>query len=520
MPAPPEPPLVVTVDVGSSSVRARCFDARGRALPAAGQHPYALDVTADGGVEVDAERLLALAAGTLDGLLAQLGADAGAVGAVAVATFWHSLLGVGADGRAATPVYTWADTRSAGAAARLRARLDPAAYHARTGCVLHPSYLPARLEWLRAEFPATAAAVRRWMSFGEYLQWRLFGEARCSLCMASASGLFDQHRQAWDAPTLAALGLDPEALSPLVDLDAPFRGLRGEFARRWPALRAVPWLPALGDGACSNVGAGCATPERAALMVGTSGAMRVCWRAERVTVPPGLWCYRVDRRRVLLGGALSNAGSVYAWLADTLRLGPPEALEREVALLPPDAHGLTLLPFLAGERSPGWLASARAAIVGLSLATRPVDILRAGLETVAYRFALIHARLAEACPRLAEVVATGAALAASRTWTGIIADVLGVPVARSAEPEASSRGAALLALETLGALPAADAVPAAVGETLHPDPERHARYRAGLARHQALYGLLRPWYEPDGPPADLPGAGRAAPATLSGSSCG
>ncbi len=492
---PPESPLILTLDVGSSSVRALCFDGRGHAVSRAHQRDYEPTTTPDGGVEVDPEQLLALVAEALDGLLADVRPAAQRVGAVAVSTFWHTVLGVGPDDRAGTPLYSWADTRSAHAVELLRGRLDEKAYHARTGCVLHTSYLPARLLWLRMADPGAFARVRRFMSFGEYLHLRLFGDTRCSISMASATGLFDQHAQCWDEPVLGALELSPDALAPLADLDAPFGGLRGEFARRWPALARVPWLPALGDGACSNVGAGCIAPDRAALMVGTSGAMRVAWATETVTVPRGLWCYRVDRRRVLLGGALSNGGNLYAWLRDVLALGDPDEIEREVATMTPDAHGLTLLPFLAGERSPGWVATARAAIAGLSLATRPIDIVRAALETVAYRFALIYGPLREACPGAGEVVATGGALAASPAWTQIMADVLGVPIRPSSEREASSRGAALLGLEALGVLPSIDAAPAGLDPPVLPDPGRHARYRAGLARHRHLYDALIPFYE-------------------------
>jgi gluconokinase len=202
----------------------------------------------------------------------------------------------------------------------------------------------------------------------------------------------------------------------------------------------------------------------------------------------------VDRRRILLGGALSNGGNLYAWLAETLRLGPPAETEQALAAMEADAHGLTVLPFLAGERSPGWVAGARAAIAGLRLTTTPLEMVRAGLETVAYRFALIHAILGEACPGADEVVATGGALAKSPAWTQILADVLGVPLRPSAEPEGSSRGAALLALEALGVLPSLDAAPARFGPTVAPDAARHTRYRDGLARHRQLYDALIPFY--------------------------
>ncbi|MGH7377461.1 MAG: gluconokinase, partial [Candidatus Methylomirabilales bacterium] len=75
-------------------------------------------------------------------------------------------------------------------------------------------------------------------------------------------------------------------------------------------------------------------------------------------------------------------------------------------------------------------------------------------------------------------------------WMQMMANVLGEPVTASAEPEASSRGAALLALEALGHLPDLAAAPAAMGETYSPEPGKHQRYRDGLKRHRALYEAL------------------------------
>ena len=239
----PQSPLVVTLDVGSSSVRANCFDAGGRALPVECQLEYEPTTTPDGGVEADAERLFDLTARALDGTLAALGGRASEVAAVATSTFWHTVLGVGADGRARTPLYSWADTRSAGAVETLRADLDEKAYHDRTGCVLHTSYLPARLRWLAETDPAAFGASRVFMSFGEYLHLRLFGETRCSVSMASGTGLLDRHAQDWDGPTLDVLGLEPGRFAPLADLDAPFAGLRSEFAEPVAGAGPCPLAP-------------------------------------------------------------------------------------------------------------------------------------------------------------------------------------------------------------------------------------------------------------------------------------
>src|SRR5262249_55281924 len=134
------------------------------------------------------------------------------------------------------------------------------AVHARTGCVFHSSYLPAKLLWLSQAQPGVFRRARRWMSIGEFIFLKLFGRPICSVSMASATGLFDQNLCAWDGEVLAALSIDPDQLSPLGDMNTPATGLIAPFARRWPRLRAIPWYPALGDGACNNLGSGCITP--------------------------------------------------------------------------------------------------------------------------------------------------------------------------------------------------------------------------------------------------------------------
>lgn len=483
-------PLILALDVGSSSVRAIVYDASGRAVNGAATHtPYQMDITPDGGVEIDADRLLGIVCECIDRLLRDLKNMRHRLGGVACCTFWHSLMGVGGDGKPLTPVFSWNDTRSRDDAAALGQRLDVDSVHSRTGARPHASYWPSKLRWLRRTRPDVFGRVAHWMSPGEFIHLRLFGRTLCSVSMASGTGLFNPNACAWDQEMLAESGIEPRQVSPLAGDQDSLSGLTGEYANRWPALARVPWTPAVGDGACSNVGSGCVTKESVNLMVGTSGAMRVCWPAERVRIPRGLWCYRANRRYVLLGGALSNAGDVYAWCLNSLRLNSND-LEAELAVLAPDAHGLTVLPFFSGERSTGWADHARASIVGMSLNTRPVDILRAVLEAVAYRFAAIDERLREEVPDVTSVVASGGGILNSPVWTRMMADVIGVPVVASAVPEASSRGAALLALESLGFLDDLGSILAPKGKVYQPDSSRHEAYRRGRRRQESLYDLL------------------------------
>lgn len=471
---------ILALDVGTSSIRAIGYDALGRPLPGADARvscePTA---TPDGASELDPEELVAATALAIDRCVASAPGPPAAVGA---SVFGHSLLALDADGRPLTRLITWADTRSDGAATALRARLDETAVHARTGAPLHSTFFPAKLTWLRQARPDVFARAATWCGFAEYLLLRLTGRLRASVSMASGTGLLDQRPGAWDTAMLDACSIGPGRLPPIDD--APLIGLAPEWRARWPALADAPWLPAAGDGACSNLGTDCSGPERIALNVGTSAALRLVTPAPRA-VPWGLWHYRVDARRHLIGGATSEGGNVLAWARRTLALpGDDAALDAALAAVAPDSHGLTALPFLAGERSPGWRGDARAAVAGISLATTAPQILRALVEAVAYRLAAVYDRLAPVASPGHAVIASGGALGHSRVFTQVLADALGVPLEVREGTEASSRGAALLALGTLGR-PAPPPEPS--GSQVRPDPRRRDIYAAARGRQGRLY---------------------------------
>ena len=261
--------MILALDIGSSSARATLYDDAGAAVEGGSrQVEYHARVTADGGVEHDAQHLLEAAAACIDAVLPA----ARDVAAVGVSTFWHGLLGFDGAGRPATPLYMYSDTRSAGEAEALGRRLDEAAVRARTGCPLHTSYWPAKLRWLAAG-PSTVRPAR-WGSIGELLAAEWLGRGVTSISMASATGLFDQERQDWDPEMLDAAGLDERRLFPLADLDQGLT-LRAPWASRWAKLERAVWYPAIGDGAAGSVGSGCTDRTRVAINVGTSSAMRL-----------------------------------------------------------------------------------------------------------------------------------------------------------------------------------------------------------------------------------------------------
>jgi gluconokinase len=487
-------PLILALDVGTSSTRAILFDASAQPLPDCYvQIPLQLQTTADGGATFDALTLFAQVVASIDQLLTRAGSRATQIVGVVSDTFVGNVLGVDANGVAVTPIFTYADTRNAADAEALRTELGPAgllAAHDRTGTLIHTSYLPARFRWLARTQPEMLAKVCYWLSFGEYLLWQLCGQRAASYSVAAWTGLLNRRTLTWDNTWLTQLGMSAEQLSPLVDVDQPLVGLQAPWAARWPALKTIPWLPTIGDGAAANLGSGCDHPDRIALTIGTTGAMRVVVDPAQVAqVPAGLWLYRVDAPRGLLGGATTEGGNLFAWLRESLQLPALEQLEEALAQLAPAAHGLTILPFVAGERAPGWNEKARASLMGFSLNTHPVDIVQASLEAIAYRFVLIYERIATYLPpsQSRRIIASGGGLLSSPAWLQIFADVLGQPIMALAEKEITSRGIALLGLEKLGLIQRMADLPPATGLTYQPNPAHYAIHRAALARQVAVY---------------------------------
>lgn len=494
-------PFVLAIDAGTSSVRALVFDRLGNPIEGAeAQLPYLIETTPDGGATFDADDLLELSLATIDLLVRSAEEVMSHVTAVGTTSFWHSLLGLGRDGEPCTPVYYWADTRSAPDALELRSALDARSIWQRTGCRLHPSYWPAKLRWLQRTEPITVAQVARWVSFPEYALGRLCeeGAAAVTLCMASGTGMLDVHRLEWDRELLTLLNLEPENLSHLVDLGPP-AALRPAYAERWPPLRGAAWFPALGDGACANVGCNAIGPGRMALTVGTSAAMRMILPRSRETawdVPHGLWAYRLDAEHAVLGGALSNGGNFLRWLRDTTNSPLDSEAVARAATLPAAASGVTMLPFLAGERSPSWHDNATAVFFGMTQATTPADLLRAGMEAVAYRLAAIYDHLAPLADDPFQILVNGGAIVDSPPWLQIIADVLGHSlVPGDPGSETTARGAAMMAAMQSGISSARewDQTDLLAGRIFEPNPADFPAYQKARETQESLEHVLTDW---------------------------
>ncbi len=480
--------LILALDIGTSSTRTALFDETAqRLVETTAQQSYALITSSSGEAELDPAVLLSAVRLCLEETLQTYRDDAQLRGrkiiGVGVSCFWHSLIGCNASGEPLTNIITWADSRCREDAADLREKLSEKKIHASTGCMLRASFWPAKLTWLRRTQRKLFQQVAQWMSPAEWLQLKLGGDANCALGMATGTGLFDPSKLKWHAPMLETCRVEASKFRRLSDEPA---SIGGELAKQFPELRGVPWFPGIGDGATSNLGSGATRPGFAAINVGTSAALRVMRQGTKARAPFGLFCYRVDAERYLVGGAVSNAGNLRAWCLRELSLPDAETIEERLAADPGPTHRLAVLPFWTAERAPFWNEDDRGAIHGITQHTTAIDLLQAITEATYHRLALIAEPLLANEKRAPKIIVSGG-IQKSPASVQRLANVLGQAVYPNDEPEASIRGAAIYVLEKLGV----QNFETKLDPPVRPQSQWAKAFASERLRHRSLEKLLK-----------------------------
>jgi gluconokinase len=223
----------------------------------------------------------------------------------------------------------------------------------------------------------------------------------------------------------------------LTEVDAEIRII-------WPSLAGAGWFPVISDGFASNVGAGAVDESAIAASVATSGAMRVLVHQIPDEIPSGLWCYRVDASRALLGGAVNDVGRVVSWLESTVPLRPGDDVNVFLAAPPDPSHRRAASPGSAALGGPN-LGGLR----GVSSATTGAMLFRGAMEGVAIMYARIADQLRRVAGQPQRILASGRVTQDLPDWLQLLSDVLGAPVIPVTIKRATLRGTALIALEVL-----------------------------------------------------------------------
>jgi gluconokinase len=490
--------VVLGVDLGTTSTKVVAFDCEGRSWGSQAVE-YPLTEPEPGQAVQDPDAIRDAVANAVRQVAAEARSAGASVCGLSFSAAMHSLIGLDAGGRPLTPSVTWADTRAAEQAERLRAGPGGLELHRRTGTPLHPMSPLPKLVWFREHEPGLFAAVSRWVGIKEYVLADLVGELAVDHSVASATGLLESATLDWSGDALEVAGISREQLPALVPTTHVFDRLRPDAAERLGVDAATPIVIGASDGPLANLGVGAVTPGVAACSIGTSGALRVMVEKPGVDPLGRVFCYALTRDRWVVGGAINNGGVVLQWagdaLAPDLEDDATELLLHEAGRVPAGSGGLLMLPYLLSERAPHWSSLPRGAYVGLTRAHRREHLVRAALEGVCLQLALVLQSMRAAGNEVREVRATGG-FARSRLWRQLLTDALDLPVGFPAGHEGSSFGAALLGMQALGMVDSIDLAASLVRieQTLTPDPRTAGTYRELLAVFGALYDALVPTY--------------------------
>ena len=454
-------PLLLGIDVGTSSVKAVLLDLRGN-LCAVCQAEYPLHHIRPAWVEQEPEDWWRATCQAVREALAKVPRASERVLGLAVSSQAPTLLPLDRSGRPLRPAMIWIDRRAESEAARLTELLGADEIHRITGNRPDAFYVAARLLWLRNHEPEVLRRTSQFVQVNGFVNYRLTGR----LAMDPAHAVLLQMRNyatgEWSQPLCSACGVEPAQFPEVIESHRVQGEVTVEAADATGLLPGTPVMAGTVDSASAALEVGVVEPGIAAEMTGTSTVVII--PNDRGFTAPALIAmpHALPGIHLLLGAMVSSGGCL-RWFRDQLgqlevqaateqRADAFDLLTQQAAEVPPGSEGVVFLPYMMGERSPLWHTNARGVFFGLSLATRKAALTRSILEGAA--FALRH-NVEVAVRAGAEVREMRSVGGCSRSdlWNQIKADVLGLPLLLPRTSVGSPFGAAILAGMGAGAFP-------------------------------------------------------------------
>jgi xylulokinase len=357
--------LVAGIDSSTQSVKVVIREAETGALIREGRasHPD--------GTEVDPlhwkvalDKAIAAAGGVAD------------VSAISIGGQQHGMVALEENGDVVRPALLWNDTRSAQSAATLNSELGgDAAIAKATGSVLVASFTASKVRWMADHEPDNVERTHAIALPHDWLSWQLQGGKDFSKLFtdrsdASGTGYFDAVSSTYRRDILAV------AIKSKREIQLPFVAAPAQFAGT--TLTGTPIAPGAGDNAAAALGIQ-AKPGDVVVSLGTSGTAFSVSKTPTAD-PSGMVAGFADATGNFLPLVCTlNAARIFD--AATRILGKTHDEVGQLALsAQPGAHGLALLPYFEGERTPN-RPNATGVFSGMTLEnSNPADIARAMIE--------------------------------------------------------------------------------------------------------------------------------------------
>jgi gluconokinase len=406
------------------------------------------------------------------------------IDAIALGSTWHGLLLCDEFMNPVSPLWTWADGFADSICKELRQDTRYTQdFYMETGCTIHASYPFFKLMHLHQT--DQLKQQYRIADQGSHMFHALTGQWATSLSMASGTGFLNLHTRSYSERVHDELGIDQDLQLPSLQGLGYAAPLTPHAATLLGVQSGIPVLPCNPDGGLNQVGSDALDERIMTLSMGTSGAMRLSVAAPTLSPAQSTWCY-LSPKGYLAGAATSGCSNCVQWAKE--RLFPPSATFAEIEKPVRAENEVPIfLPFLFGERSPGWDATRRGAFINLHAFHTAHTQYQAVLEGVIYNLNQCYIELQRSAGTIDTIKLSGGVLH-SAIWSQMCADILGTPLVVDASAQSSLMGGAILALEFLGQTIPSEFVQSS-GRTIYPNEAAHELYQKRFEEYLYWYRM-------------------------------
>ena len=409
------------------------------------------------------------------------GAD---VEAVALCGTWHGICVCDSNINPVTPVYSWNFTGASDICREIRkdAELKEKLYR-RTGCMPHSIYPRHVLQYLKAE--GMPLEDKTFITQGAYTFFRLTGEFAESASTQSGTGVIRLGTKQYDPFVMDYIGVQERQFGQIVTYrdTAP---LSAEGAKLLGLKAGIPVVPAHPDGALNQIGNYAHKPGNMTLSVGTSGALRVS--CTKPILPKGneLWCY-LGAENWISGAAVSGACNCVNWFTDDF-LGKRFSYTQLEEVEESKGHVPVFLPFLFGERCPGWDDEKRGGFVFVEPETSVQQFYRGLQMGIIFNLYQCYEALVRE-DGVPEKIYVSGGITNSDRWLQMLSDLFRKEILVAEYPNASSMGAVALAMHAGGVLADLADFAEGAGDTrvYGPDESKYGWYETEYGRYLDAY---------------------------------
>lgn len=442
---------ILAIDHGTTSTRAILFD-HDCQIKAVSQKEGGVDYPKPGWVEQDATQIWLDTLAVMADVLNKSGIAPEQVKAIGISNQRETT--VIWDKKTGLPVYkaiVWQSRQTSDICDRWKKEGLEDMIREKTGLRIDPYFSASKIVWILENVPGVREKAENGsLMFGNmdsWLVWKLTGGEQhiTDASNASRTLLCNIAEVAWDQDLLKAFNI-PEQLLPRI---VPTSQVYGTTAPYHFFGCEVPIASVVGDQQAALFGQLCLEKGMAKNTYGTGGFLLMNTGKDIVRSNNGLLstiAWQIgDEVIYALEGSIFVSGSIMKWMRDELNLFEKVGDTAEMAIRAGTTGGVYIIPAFVGLAAPYWDDKAKAAVVGLTLGTNHDQLIRAGIESMAYQAReVLNAMEADAGVPIQVLKVDGGA-AANDFLLQFQSDLCQVEVDRFKVNELTALGAAFLA---------------------------------------------------------------------------